>query len=639
MKIISNPFHIRASEYFDSEELFIKLFSPEILDVLDKGTIWQTVNIIRSTPGCGKTTLLRIFTPSILTLIERRNRQDDHYSLLYEKLYELDVFNLNGPNVISSLISFNDEYSSLEDLEISSVNKRRLFIALLNTRLILSLLRSICEIKQLTFPEDLMKIKFDNKDLNFIKNLNIGQTGMDYYNWACLNEEAIINEIDSVYPVNVTKIKGEEELFVLKLFNASNLKIENHPINNKILFMMDDVHNLSQNQRQLLFKLVIEMRAPVNVWISERRQAMTSEEIFSLGNIEGRDENKIDLEQYWTKGKKFENFTKSVSNKRIDSATEGQLSNFEGCLSSNFDSKTIKNIEETLRNLSNKLEKDYGASNVYSKWIDIKKKQTGSSYDKLVGWRSLDILLQRERNIQNSFEFIQLEKENLEKQDGSDVKNAAKLFLKNEYNLPYYFGFNMISKLASYNVEQFLGIASSLFEEIISAKIHKIINNNVKLEIRPEKQEEIIKKLSTKYWENISIRVPDSFEVKTFLDAIGKFCYSETYLPNAPISPGINGIAISMEDFDKLRKIVINQPKSPYYKLAKCISTCISYNLMEYRLNYKCKNREWLVLYLNRLLCPHFELPLDYGGFREKKLSELTIWVTAGYVKPKELWN
>ena len=58
--------------------------------------------------GAGKTTLLRIFTPSILTLIERRNKQDDHYSLLYEKLYELDVFNINGPNVISSLISFND---------------------------------------------------------------------------------------------------------------------------------------------------------------------------------------------------------------------------------------------------------------------------------------------------------------------------------------------------------------------------------------------------------------------------------------------------------------------------------------------------------------------------------------------------
>jgi hypothetical protein len=41
-----------------------------------------------------------------------------------------------------------------------------------------------------------------------------------------------------------------------------------------------------------------------------------------------------------------------------------------------------------------------------------------------------------------------------------------------------------------------------------------------------------------------------------------------------------------------------------------------------------------MVLYLNRLLCPHFGLPLGYGGFKEKKLKDLATWLDPGYREP-----
>ncbi len=48
------------------------------------------------------------------------------------------------------------------------------------------------------------------------------------------------------------------------------------------------------------------------------------------------------------------------------------------------------------------------------------------------------------------------------------------------------------------------------------------------------------------------------------------------------------------------------------------------------RLNHKCKGREWMVLYLNRMSCVHYNLPLDYGGFKEKSLDDLCDWIEKG---------
>jgi len=35
-----------------------------------------------------------------------------------------------------------------------------------------------------------------------------------------------------------------------------------------------------------------------------------------------------------------------------------------------------------------------------------------------------------------------------------------------------------------------------------------------------------------------------------------------------------------------------------------------------------------MVMYLNRMLCVHFGLPLQYGGWREKRLADLQGWLS-----------
>jgi len=52
--------------------------------------------------------------------------------------------------------------------------------------------------------------------------------------------------------------------------------------------------------------------------------------------------------------------------------------------------------------------------------------------------------------------------------------------------------------------------------------------------------------------------------------------------------------------------------------------------LLEPLLDHRGQGENLMVLYLNRLLCVRYDLPLHYGGYRRRKLTELAAWATAG---------
>src|SRR5215813_1105362 len=62
----ANPFLDRMSERTTSDQEFVRLFSPKILERLAGDAFAGAVHIFRSPPGGGKTTLLRAFTPTAL---------------------------------------------------------------------------------------------------------------------------------------------------------------------------------------------------------------------------------------------------------------------------------------------------------------------------------------------------------------------------------------------------------------------------------------------------------------------------------------------------------------------------------------------------------------------------------------------
>ena len=132
-------------------------------------------------------------------------------------------------------------------------------------------------------------------------------------------------------------------------------------------------------------------------------------------------------------------------------------------------------------------------------------------------------------------------------------------------------------------------------------------------------------------WNELTNKVPNFTKIKTFLDSIGEFCNIETHSPNAWNSPGLNAVAILMTDRTMLKEDALNNKNHICHNLAKCIADCISYNLIDFELNYNCKNKSWMILYLNKMYCVKYNLPMNNGGFKEKSINELLEWYNHGF--------
>lgn len=639
-----NPFFTRASEYVELDDKFLNLFSPEVLSLFkNENNIWRNVTILRSAPGGGKTTLLRMFTPKVLKKLRETSKHDEHNREIFNELKELQVFDTDGSiQVIGSIVPFNNEYVSIQFLNINEAQKIRLFLSLVNVRIIIAIIQSIFISREFKSNDDFSRITFDlSKNLILPISLRDITNGLSLYNWACDLEENICSKLDSIYTDINFLIEGGDNLYSLEVFDRASFFIDNEIIKERILVMLDDVHNLSSFQREHLITSIINRRPKVNMWVSERLKALTMDELFTEGSTEGRDINTIHLEKFWAKKYiTFEKFVKSVANRRITAALDIPRE-FASYLREDFTEEDNEKIKAAFHVVRDRVLQTYGSIEKYKIWINARSNQTDGLYEELVNWRALEILCYRDRNKpQQTLDFGEssLQADQLKVQQGSDINSAAQLFINKEFQIPYYFGIAKISRLSSFNIEQFLSLSGELFEEIRYNDIKKVVNSNHRLELTSSRQEWIIKNvINNVKWRELTNKIPNFSKIEVFLNAIGGFCHQETHTPNAWNSPGLNAVAILMSDRDTLKNEAINDKKNPYYYLAKCLADCIAYNLIDFELNYKCKGKTWMLLYLNKMYCAKYNLPLNRGGFKEKKLNELLNWYNNGFKPTKQV--
>lgn len=635
MRLDKNPFVTRASEYIDLEEKFIQLFSADILQLFTKDhDLWTTVNIIRSSPGGGKTTLLKLFTPRVLQAIILNKSHNEHVKEIFNELKSRSVFDKQDRiNVIGTYISFTSQYSTFEYLSLDPGQHEKIFFSLINVRAILSFLKSLCIARELPYPHGLSNIEFiDTTIVGVPTSLHTLTKGNEIYEWAISQEEKILDAVDNINIRDVEKPGGTDELYALDLLAPRNIRVNGEVLHEKVLIMFDDVQNLSRLQRNKLGKTVVDKRPLVNTWIAERLKALTMEEALSEGQIEGRDLRIIELEKFWArKYQQFEKFAKSVANRRLEAAFTDQQYDFSSFLVAQMSGSQTVRVEKSIQIVKNRIKEKFGKLDQFRSWIAQKEALEGDIFDQLIEWRALEILLHREINKTSLFTSIELNEEELEDKEGNDVRVAAQLFIHKEFGIPFFYGFELVARLSSSNIEQFLNIAAELFEEIRTNSIKKVIRAQTSLHLSPEKQQQIIKKLANEKWTNLDRRLYEFTNVKRLIDAIGEFCKQETYVPNAWNAPGINGVAITMAERNLLKDYALKDPSHLYHQLAKCMVLCISYNLIDIKLNYKCKGKELMVIYLNRLYCANYDLPLHNGHFKERNLSTILGYLNNGY--------
>lgn len=622
---LRNPFSMRASEKIESDASFLRLFSPMVLDALiemhEKGKLWDNIVFIHSSPGAGKTSLLRVFDPGSLSTLFS-NKSNSEYKDLFTSLKRIDVINNESIGVLGVTLICTGNYEILEELDMSSAQKIRLFFSLLNIKFIISTLRSILSLNHAIFPDDLEKIKFSYKNPdNYFTSLKVPCNGKELFDWASEIEKKIYSIIDSFLPEEGVQSEGHSELYALSVLKAQNITYNGNPICNRILFMLDDTHKLSNSQREALKKYVIEKRGNFSIWISERLEALDPLE--NLRSFRERDYEEINLERFWDKkASRFENILLNIAEKRARISTE-DIENFQEYIESElneekYKEKFLNSIEATFESIN----KYTVYTNKFNEWVQYANSYEGSPLDKSLLLKLIEILIHRnkEKN-QLSFDFP-LTIEELTDKLKSGLDPTAKLFLSESAKLPYYYNFSTLCKLSSNNIEQFLTFSSDLFEEMISNKLR---GNQITVDI--EKQEKIFLKVAERKWRELPRIIPYSTSVVKFLSELGTFSRKETYKPNAPYAPGVNGFAIRPISANRLFNDGNWLGNSLYDPLVNVISTCVAFNLLEVKeVNQGEKGQQWQVFYLNRWLCLKFNLPLSYGGWRHKSPDELLKW-------------
>lgn len=635
MKEPRNPFRLRASEHIESDTTFLHLFGPGMLDLLPKERLLENVRILRSALGGGKTSLMRLFTPSVLLALHAYRTRDECREL-YQRMQELGVIDESGPRLLGVMLSCARNYAALADMGFDQGRQERLLFGLLNARIVLATLRGALALKGHAYPGDLYRLTIVPSPVAEAPHgVLLPCSGKEIYDWAMRLETMVCEALDSFGSPRVESLPGHDTLMSLMFMRPESITLDGSPVAERMLLLLDDVNKLSNLQRKLLLQTVIDLRSPTGIWLAERFEALSADEMLSSGATEGRDyESVIPLEQVWRgKKKQFEKLVLNIADRRARSAADVEINSFGSCLQDSLDGtewqQTFVHAFDVVRDRVITLA---GTRTRFQEWVAERQVMDGTPREQAIAWRALEILIEREkRNSQQELDFA-LSVDDLEDKDDSAVNTAAEIFLAHEFGIPYYFGPSKLAAIASSNIEQFLFLAGDEFEELISSVL---INKNKPAALTPERQQAILKKAAQSRLDDIPRRVRYGREVRDFIESIGMFSRWMTDQPTAPNDPGVNGIAISMADRERLTDHNYLKMRPDREKLARILASAIAHNLLETVLNYKCKGERWMVLNLNRLLCVHFHLPLNYGKFKEQTLDTLCNWMEQGF-RPKK---
>ena len=614
MKEPENPFTFRSSESIESRLTFLKLFGHTILDALPDDCLSRKVTIFRGSPGGGKTSLFRVFFPESLVEI---SRDQTICKELFHALCERGAIRDSAPALLGVYLRLHG-YAASHDLDLSDEQNARYIFSLIGVRLIMKTLAGIMTLENLD-SEQLHRITIQKPPDHCIAGISLPCNGRELYEWASKVEREIygmINRFDvdgNLGPNNL----GSSIADYIRVICYDNILLDGRPIAYKTLVLLDDLHELVEYPRKKFLDEVVAARLPTPIWIAERLEALKIEE---LNPDYGRESSAVHLEQYWEKGSSFEKFARLISERRTRHASLSFDIDLYRHLDkvADTDSKIFK---KAVTRIKRRINAHIRGTHTYDNWI---KKQQQSSYehDDAISWRMLEIKIVRDV-AQTKLDDTPLEIDQEDQNQG--LKAAATFFVHREFEIPYFFDFSSITKLSTFNIEVFLKIAAGLFDEIKSQRI--MDRNHVTL--AATSQERIVKEMAQDYFDQIIKIDKSGGDMIAFLSAFQELADRETMKPNASYVPGITGIGIAQKHYDRMIDSYLSENDEKYDRLVEVLRSCIAHNYLsvKYDARQGKPGNKTVLLYLNRLLCAHFDLPLGKGGWRHKTPDELCTWL------------
>ena len=625
-----NPFRIQTSEQSSTQEDFLSLFGSEVLEVLPRDGLWDRLVILEAAPGAGKSTILRLFTPEVLREVHRNRTRQENLEVI-NHLENLGAISLDGLQVIGTAVSCRGQYAAIDDLVLTPAEKIRWFFGLLDARVTLLTLKSLCTFADLQFPDDLSRLMINPVGVA-TDTARSPDNGLNLYEEAARREDRLATAIDSLTSQDVDKDAFCTELRSLRLFSASRFELSGVNLPQICLTMFDDVQDLTPWQQGALIKDLENRDVRTGRWIARRLDVLSIDELLPSGGKDGRDYECKRIEDWAREHRaRFERLLEGIANRRIRKTNLG-VSSFASLL----DGQLASRAEVTRVKVAETAERDavlsaHGDEIAYMDWISATKAEetdeSSSHLQNAARWRALEILTNRHRRKKGDQRLNQpWSSTDLLRERGSDVMTAAELLVTIAHDLPFYYGFPRLSGLASANVEQFLRLSGAVFDRLLMLQVIGRRNN-----ISATEQDSITRYLAKAAIQSLPRDVPDGQDVQRLVNAIGTFAKDVTTRDSASYSPGVLGVGLKQSQFSDLLDPDTVRERPELGRLRNVLKASIAHNILEARGPKMVKGDVWMVFYLNRLLCPAFDLPVVSSQFQGIGLSDMLTWLTYGY--------
>jgi hypothetical protein len=606
--------------------LFLHLYCPMLLDQLtaDDFTISKLL-VLRGSPGSGKSSFLRLFqTESLVTLYYKRIQPSD--DLIAEALTELGVFTDDGIRYIGLYIQCDSNLRDLANADVGKANLR-LLNTLLDVRVTLAYLRGLRHL----FDSGAM-----SADLDAVQwpALPAEETPPPLFAQArtvkdleaqCMLMEAHFATLLNSFPGDPLPdgIVPHSRVFAFA-YLAQVIALEENRRWPKPIVLIDDLQELYDAQRQHL-RAELLRRTGIPRWVAVRKYVYELEELLPLeGTKDGRDLRELDLDQ--PKLSAFRRFLENVTERRLrstDALQQFTTLDFRSKLTELPDTvplqKARKGVDEILSRLA-----QLGA---------LTQPLASISGEEISLTRLLDFELQlilAERKAARDQPYIF---EELAPPEPSNPKTeqAARLFMCQRHGLPYYVGFDALGTVANGNVEQYLEVAGTYADKMIfRAELSRTTS------LSPREQHDLLRTCATRYYERIEQEFPRGYTIRHFVENLARFCQAVTDRPTAPIAPGVTGFGLTREQLRDA--LALNGADDGIKLFRETLASAVAGNVLSVKKTKQGQpGAHKLVFYLNRLLCVHFNLPLNYGGWQRLPVDVL-IKMMRGPV-PAEEWG
>lgn len=610
MNIYKNPFAIRASERIETDEMFLELFSSEPLTHLEEkheqGKLWNNVTTILSSPGAGKTTLLRMFSPTILKRITERNP-------VYKKLKKLDVKDSDHIKKCGVYLQLGRDYEFLEDdVLFNEIEQRRIFLSLLNARIVLATLKSLISLAGIKYTQ-LNEITYTPEEIiPEFGDIKAGYSGKELLDWAAEQERKICEFLDS-FVMPDEGIQGSSKLFAMKAMKASWFTHKGEKLCEDFIFQIDDGHKLTKKQKKIIRDETVEVRLPVTLWIAERLEILSTSDILSDKNIKDRDDQTIHLES--TKKGIFNPMVKNIANLRSAFSADGII--LAGALASDTTINYNALYNDASKRYLAQLTELHNFDN-YTECVTAIEAQ--EPYERVLHMRAL--LMHAARQVASGANLFGYTAQELEWMLNPLMPLVKEVMPSEIKKLPQYYGFSTLMDLASQNVEQFLDLSAKMYELLVAKKI----SDPSHYVLTAEEQNKIVRDFALARLEDIK-RLPRGNRIYGFLMHLIDFCCDVTFTPTYSYR-SVTGFAVKEENSGKWGKDGFWFQDPDYEELATILKDCLAYNfLMKQGVTQGKKDQKWTIFYLNSWLCAYAHLPLERGGWRPLTLHKLNSWL------------